>query len=625
MIDEKLISAVCERLERNLPVRRSLPDGGRVHIDRQLPFLVIYRPPTDHLDAGTRELVRGEASYLIAPRSARGRTASMKLVERIAETLADVFGGFLVIEVWAGSDADAAPSATGTPEQPGFRVLVPQSDTNLPSVRKLVSSFEKVRVLKRRAEVELVGGGRLSPPGMPRISTTFGIRDSVTRLVGIQIRPVYRVGRDGVDFPLVTRSLKSELSKVMQRAVYEFALQQTSHRPRHYQALGRHAMVRAVKAVDSALADVASSFDLLQEVSPTNTEAAFRAFARSKYTKPPRFLYRPPTVDPALLQRALYSVPIERVEDPTLDLIFREKRREMSLKLDLLTDRETSRFMPTSVALYGSVSAAHLSDAQKILDELDGATGRSRRKVTAIEVAKLAEEELAKYRKVMPELGAKVHLRDDITSLMVSNGHLMIGRDMTFPHNRVNPLLQHEVGTHIVTYWNGMAQPLRLLATGLAGHDELQEGLACFAEYLVDGLTASRLRTLAARVVAVDALIHGADFIDTFDLLRVAHGFAARTAFLIATRVHRGGGFVKDAVYLRGLDGVVDYIADGGRLETLLVGKIASAHAPVIEELERRNTLVNPPLRPLFLDEPDTHYRLERVRQNKRLIDLVSP
>ncbi|HUW02256.1 MAG TPA: tyrosine/phenylalanine carboxypeptidase domain-containing protein [Acidimicrobiales bacterium] len=615
---------MVDRLEKNLPVRRSLPDGGRVHIDRQLPFVVVYRPRPDHPDAGTRDFVRGHASYLIAPASARGRTASMKLVQRIADTLSEVFGGFLVIEIWSGPDDEAEPSATGTPAPPAFRVLVPKSDVDLPSVRQLASSLGRVRVSKRLAEVEVAGGGRMSPPGLPRISKSFGAKDAPTRLIGVQVRPVYRAGRDGEEFALVVRSLNRELSKVIQRTAYEFALHQTTHRPRHYQALGRHAMVKAVSQVDAALSDVALSFDLLHEVSPTNTEAAFRAFKRSKHTKPPRFLYRPPSVDPAILQRALYAVPIERVEDPTLDMIFREKRRELSLKLDLLTDRETPRFMPSSVTLFGGVSTEHLTAARDVLDNLHGGSGPKQRTISAIEVADRANAELDRYREVFPAMGAKVHLREDLTSLMVSNGHLMVGKHMSFPANRVHPLLQHEVGTHIVTYWNGTAQPLRLLATGLAGHDELQEGLAVFAEYLVDGLTPPRLRTLAARVVAVAGMLDGAEFIDTFELLRTTYGFSIRTAFLIAARVHRGGGFVKDAVYLRGLEGVVDYVADGGRIETLLVGKIATAHAPVIEELERRKTLVTPPLRPHFLDDPDTHYRLERVRQKVSLLDLVS-
>ena len=33
-------------------------------------------------------------------------------------------------------------------------------------------------------------------------------------------------------------------------------------------------------------------------------------------------------------------------------------------------------------------------------------------------------------------------------------------------------LIHHEVGTHLVTQVNGMAQPVKVLGTGLAGYDE---------------------------------------------------------------------------------------------------------------------------------------------------------
>ncbi len=206
---------------------------------------------------------------------------------------------------------------------------------------------------------------------------------------------------------------------------------------------------------------------------------------------------------------------------------------------------------------------------------------------------------------------------------MVSAGNLLVGRNMSIPADRVEALIQHEVGTHVVTYWNGRAQPFRLLASGLARHDELQEGLAVFAEYLVGGLTPARLRTLAARVVAARAVADGAEFIDTYRLLVEDVGLASRPAFMMAMRVHRGGGLVKDAVYLRGLQGVVDYLHQGGRLDTLLVGKIAPEHTAVIEELQRREVLQPPLLRPNFLNGPDSHYRIERVRQGIDLVDLI--
>ena len=66
-ISDRFLESVVERLSNNNRVRRKLPMNGRLHIDRQLPFLCIYRVPPNRNDRGTRQLVVGEASYLIAP------------------------------------------------------------------------------------------------------------------------------------------------------------------------------------------------------------------------------------------------------------------------------------------------------------------------------------------------------------------------------------------------------------------------------------------------------------------------------------------------------------------------------------------------------------------------------
>jgi uncharacterized protein (TIGR02421 family) len=412
----------------------------------------------------------------------------------------------------------------------------------------------------------------------------------------------------------------------MQQAAYEFALHQTTHRPRHYQALGRRAFVKAVTEVDRQLADIASAFDLLLLITPVNTDRAYRSFVRRKGSSPPAFRYRPLDVDPVQLKRSLYRVPIERVEDPTLAAIFREKQRELSMKLDLLTDRGTRRFVHTGVALYGDIDSTMTAEAETLLDRLPPASGRGTgRTIDAATFAAAAEREISRYREGHPEMGARVLVRDDVSSLMVSNGSVLVGAGLRIPVRRAEALIQHEVGTHVVTYWNGSAQRLRLLATGLAGHDELQEGLAVLAEYLVAGLTAPRIRVIAARVLAAESVVSGGNFIDTYRMLIDNYGFTQKTAFQISMRVHRAGGLVKDAVYLRGLHRVVTYLADGGRLDTLLVGKISVDHVAVIEELQRRGVLRTPPLRPAYLDDPDSHYRLERLRGDVDLAMLVEP
>ena len=63
---DRVIAAVHDRLSRNLRLRRTLPGDGRLRLDRQLPFLCVYRTPPKGGDNGTRDLVTTEAAYLFA-------------------------------------------------------------------------------------------------------------------------------------------------------------------------------------------------------------------------------------------------------------------------------------------------------------------------------------------------------------------------------------------------------------------------------------------------------------------------------------------------------------------------------------------------------------------------------
>ena len=191
------------------------------------------------------------------------------------------------------------------------------------------------------------------------------------------------------------------------------------------------------------------------------------------------------------------------------------------------------------------------------------------------------------------------------------------------PRRRVDALLQHEIGTHLVTRYNGHHQPFQQLEVGLAGYDGLQEGLAVLAEYLVGGLSRTRMRMLAARVVAARHLLDGASFVDTFRMLDRNYEFSQRTAYTIAMRIYRGGGLTKDAVYLRGLLQILRYLREGGELEPLFVGKVASAHLPLIFELSHRQIIKPPALRPRYLEQPDAQQKLERLRGGMKVLELL--
>ena len=116
---------------------------------------------------------------------------------------------------------------------------------------------------------------------------------------------------------------------------------------------------------------------------------------------------------------------------------------------------------------------------------------------------------------------------------------------------------------------------------------ETQEGLAVYAEYMSGCLTLTRLQELAYRIIAVDSLAKGYSFSDTFDLLFNQHKVNREKAFAITLRVHRGGGFTKDWLYLSGLQKIFNYAEAGNDLNVLLTGKVSHEYIPTIKKLQK--------------------------------------
>jgi uncharacterized protein (TIGR02421 family) len=374
-------------------------------------------------------------------------------------------------------------------------------------------------------------------------------------------------------------------------------------------------------AVDHELADIASSIRFLLDVTPVNLLDARRAFFADRTTTP-RFAYRPLEDDPDVTDSRIASVDIDAVEDADLRYLLTAKRRELDLQLEMLRNRGTARFLELSVQLYGTVGPALLGDAEALLELIPPPRAEHGQRLDAEAFARLAEIELDHYRAIHPDLDAHVEIRPDSSGVMVSNGNLLIAPTVEVPGERVHALLQHEIGTHIVTHVNGSHQPIRLLGAGLAQYDETQEGLAVFVEYLVGGLTARRLRQLAARVIAVHQMIDGAAFPDVHQHL-VDNGVAPIEAFTITMRVFRSGGLTKDAVYLRGLRRIMEHVGAGGALDVLWLGKMALADIPHVDSLRLRGALHDAFLLPRFLEDPRVHERLAAVTSHTSPSDLI--
>lgn len=629
LISDEFIKHVITLLSQNKRIRRTLPLDGRLSIERQVPFLCVHRFSPEYPDEGTRQLVLGEASYLITPGERIYYRCVSTLVRKIVQTLAERFGGFLIIELWTASASTALASfADLQPHQPAFciKARLQPNDPLMPIIERLQRSLSKIMISEQQAKVVLETNAAPHPPGSGALIKPSEARAAGCRFIGLEITPIYRDSETGAIYPMLLQSLHRALARTLKQTLFEFVRTHTTHQTPHYHALGRQAMVKAVWHVDRKLAEISDSFDFLLLVTPVNAASAWSAFKRSNFDRQPTFVYRPSPVDPALLKRTLFQIPIERVEDPTLLHLFLEKQRELDQQISMLLDRGTPRFLYGSMSLTGGRDDHLRQVAEDVMQRIRPRSRDDSRSgyLDAQAFARRATEEIAYYHRMYDAFTASVSIRDDVTAgLMVSHGNLLIGQHTKVPANRVDALLHHEIGTHALTYFNGHYQPFRQLYVGLAGYEELQEGLAVLSEYLGGNLSRPRLRLLAARVLGVHCMIDGASFVETFRVLTNRYHIEQYTAFTITMRIYRGGGLTKDMVYLRGLIGVLDYLQRGGELLPLFVGKIASAHVPLIRELQLRRIIHTPPLTPRYMNTPTATARLEYVRRGVSVLDLV--
>ncbi|HEX2166062.1 MAG TPA: tyrosine/phenylalanine carboxypeptidase domain-containing protein [Longimicrobiales bacterium] len=609
--DSTLIERTLRRFRTDAHVRERLPGGGVLNLDRKLPYLFVYRQPQDREDSGTHRLVLGEASYLVA--LGEDVEESHDVIAALAETATRELDSFLVLEIWSGD-----------PDSTEFVVHAP-SGAAAATVDVLCRGLRDLRDPDVRTTVEVRQTDVRHPPDLPPLLTTQECWDIGCLLVGLEVPPIFRDSATGDVYPVFLRRLRHLLSGVLRQMAFEFARVQTSAGFESYRAVGPRTFGREVADADEALAEIESSYQLLLLVSPVNSSEAWVRFRDSGFTREPEFRYRLLPVDPDSLKRRLFAVDLEPVADPAMAFLLRDKRDELDRQITLIGDRNADGVLYASMRLYGAVDDMLLNVARDVLSTVQPRRReRAETYVRAAEFAAAARTELDYYRASYPELAAEVQVRPDLVGLMVSQGNLLIGENLSLRPERVLPLLHHEVGTHVLTYYNGRAQPLRQLYTGLAGYDELQEGLAVLAEYLSDGLSAARMRVLAARVIAARSVEDGASFMDTFRLLTADHGLPRATAFDIATRIHASGGFTRDLIYLRGLLRLVEYVRAGGAIEPLYVGKIAAKHVPIIDELRAREYVRAPVLLPRLFEQPATSQRLDALRDGLLLTRMIS-
>ena len=343
---------------------------------------------------------------------------------------------------------------------------------------------------------------------------------------------------------------------------------------------------QALTDIDHNIDILVKKIELLSFVNPTNIEDEKQKFFASKYLTDPKFLYPEINFDRFDLHRELFAQPIELIEDTNFRKLYEEIIYTYSGLIQCIETIGAGRkFYYNCLHCFGTPTEKDVENAKFILhfEDEDAEEERFVPKYQSQETEKFFKEFSKDY-----DFDYQItHSKKISASAMVLNNiqTLVLNQNHVFSEHELNVLNNHEIGVHMVTTMNGMLHPLKIFSHGFPNYEETQEGLAVFAEYMSNNLTVKRLKELAYRVIAVDSLAKGYDFSKTFRLLHNQFDLDRESSFYITLRVHRGGGFTKDYLYLTGLKKIYDYYKKGEDLSFLLSGKVTLEYLDEIKEL----------------------------------------
>jgi uncharacterized protein (TIGR02421 family) len=323
-------------------------------------------------------------------------------------------------------------------------------------------------------------------------------------------------------------------------------------------------------------------------------------FLESKGRRLPQVDYPHLDFDSSSLCSALTRLRRRLVGRNPVEELLRRKCDELALVAQMLSARGSRAFFDCSARLYG-----YRGDGAPVAAALWRGPRDARRPVPLLD----SQQTVALIRATIePQLGRVCRVRESrrLTANAAAGARtIAVRKGARFTPSQARALAHHEGLWHVLTGLNGRLQPvLTILGVGLPGHTESQEGGGIVSEVLAGCVGEERWRELAARALAIDLAVRGADFIEVFRFLR--ERFDPCRAAQVAERAFRGGvltggaPFAKDAVYLRGARETFRFLQaaaaePGARLVRAFVsGKMRIEDAPLVAGLIREGLCAEP-------------------------------
>lgn len=173
-------------------------------------------------------------------------------------------------------------------------------------------------------------------------------------------------------------------------------------------------------------------------------------------------------------------------------------------------------------------------------------------------------------------LAITVRIEPRLSAGAATGDRTIFVQDRDFGATEARRLVAHEVLGHAVAAARASTERLAIFGVGTSDAFADQEGLAIALEEAAGTLDGTRLRILAARVVATDRMHDGAPFGETARLLVDDFALSVRSSISTTERAYRGGGVARDAGYLAGWLRVRSALAGSeASLEELRAGRVS--------------------------------------------------
>src|SRR5690606_35607024 len=220
---DKSIKQILTSLKNNEDVNAILPGGGILHIEKEIPYLVIYRKKK--LDKGISRIVTSEASYVVV--GAADLEGYKKLLFEVTNVLSARFKTYMHIEIYSGE------AGTNT-------FLIKGPEEKLPSSLKVLKEeLENINNIFSGLylQAQIKNTTKRHPEGEEALMEVEQAKLSGGVLVSLGIPPVFRDAH-GKLYPVFFRSFRDYLISAIHKFMYNYIRVQTSFEVPSYNALG---------------------------------------------------------------------------------------------------------------------------------------------------------------------------------------------------------------------------------------------------------------------------------------------------------------------------------------------------------------------------------------------------